>query len=287
MPRDTDWVHHPKLILPLAVPGLPGALQLGRYNQSAAHAGLEDHRHEGAIEICLLLRGRQTYVVNGRAFEMKGGDVFLTFPGEVHSTGRRPQEKGVLYWLILGLPRPGGALPGPGGVALARALRRLPRRHFPGDLRLREHCDAIMRLQLGPDRPLRATATWHHVEGFLLRVIELAHGAGTERRPGWLQPILNHIEANLDQPLTLPSLAKRAGLSLPRFKARFKMDHGVPPGEYVLRSRVARARHLLQETRIPITQIAHELGFSSSQYFATVIKRYTRLTPGALRARGD
>lgn len=287
MPRDADWMHYPKIILPLALPDLSGALQLGRYNQSVAHAGLEDHRHEGAIEICLLLRGRQTYVVKDRAYEMKGGDVFLTFPGEVHSTGRRPQEKGVLYWLILGLPRAGGALPGPCGAALARALRRLPRRHFLGDTRLREHCDAIMRLQLGPPNSLRAAATWHHVEGFLLRVVELAHGGGTDRSSVWLQPILSHIEANLDQPIALPELAKKAGLSLSRFKARFKAAHGVPPGELVLRTRVARARHLLQETKIPITRIAHELGFSSSQYFATVVKRYTRLTPGELRARAD
>jgi len=283
MPRRADWLHHPKIIRPLDVPGKPGILQLGRYNQTAAHAALDDHRHEGAIEICLLLRGRQTYVVGSRAYEMKGGDVFLTFPGEVHSTGRRPQEKGVLYWLILGLPPPGGALPGPGGAALARALRRLPRRHFPGDWRMREHCDAIMRLQLGPRTPLRAAAIWHHVEGFLLRVVERAHAAGADRRPVSLQPVLDHIEAHLDQPLPLPELAQKAGLSLPRFKARFKEEQGVPPGEFVLRARVARAGRLLRETRRPITEIAHALGFSSSQYFATVIKRYTRLSPGELR----
>ena len=285
MARRECWMHHPKLILPLAVPGLPGPLQLGRYNQTEAHAALDDHRHEGAIEICLLLRGRQTYVVNGHAHEMKGGDVFLTFPGEVHSTGARPQEKGVLYWLILGLPRPGGALPGPGGAELARALRGLPRRHFPGDWRLREHCDSIMRLQLGPSDPLRAAAVWYHVTGFLLRVVELAHARESGRRPASLQPVLDHVARHVDQRLPLPELAAKAGLSLPRFKARFKAEHGVPPGEYVLRARVARAEQLLRETGLPITRIAFALGFSSSQYFATVMKRYTRQTPGALRRR--
>lgn len=282
MPR-ADWMHRPKLILPLDVPGMPGMLQLGRYNQTVAHAALDDHRHDGAIEICLLLRGRQTYVVDGRAHEMRGGDVFLTHPGEVHSTGSRPQEKGVLYWLILGLPPRGGSLPGPGGAALAIALRSLPRRHFPGDASLRSHCDAIMRLQLGPPHALRPAALWHHVSGFLLRVIALASGDGAGRRGASLQPVLEHIERHLDDPLPLPALAARAGWSLPRFKARFKEELGVPPGEYVLRARVARAERLLRETALPITRIAHDLGFSSSQYFATVIKRYTRLTPGQLR----
>lgn len=284
MPR-AEWMHHPKLILPLDVPGMPGMLQLGRYNQTVAHAALDDHRHDGAIEICLLVRGRQTYVVDGRAYEMKGGDVFLTHPGEVHSTGSRPQEKGVLYWLILGLPRDGGGLPGPGGEALARALRALPRRHFPGDASLRGHCDAIMHLQLGPPGPLRPAELWHQVSGFLLRVIALATPEGGIRRRAALRPVVEHIEHHLDEPLPLPSLAALAGLSLPRFKARFKEELGVPPGEYVLRARVARAERLLRETSRPITRIAHDLGFSSSQYFATVMKRYTRLSPGALRRR--
>jgi AraC-like DNA-binding protein len=271
-------MHHSKIILPLAVPGLPGPLQLGRYNQSVAHAGLEDHRHEGAMEICLLLRGRQTYVVKGRAYELKGGDVFVTFPGEVHSTGRRPQERGA----VLADPRRperGGALPCPGGAELALALRRLPRRHFPGGPQLRVHCDAIMRLQQAGDHPLRAAATWHEVQGFLLGVVEAAQFGVSARNSNSLEPVLRHIEGNLDRALSLKELAGRAGLSLPRFKARFKAEQGVPPGEYVLRARIAQAQRLLRGTNWPITRIAHELGFPSSQYFATVVKRYTRLTP--------
>lgn len=285
MLRRADWwMHHPKIIRPLAVPGLPGALQLGRYNQTVAHAALDEHRHEGAMEICLLLRGRQTYVVGGKSYEMRGGDVFLTFPGEVHSTGTRPQEKGVLYWLILGLPTPGGALPGPGGAELASALRRLPRRHFAGDWRLREHCDAIMRLELGRKTTTRAAAIWHHVTGFLLVVVELARSGRERRRASSLQPVVEHIERHLDQRLPLPELATVARLSVPRFKARFSEEHGMPPGEYVMRVRVERAVELLRTTPLPITRIAHDLGFPSSQYFATVIKRYTRRTPREFRA---
>lgn len=278
----TDWMHRPKIIRPLRVPGFRGVLQLGRYNQTVAHAALDDHRHDGALEVCLLLRGRQTYVVGDHRYEMRGGDVFVTFPGEVHSTGRRPQEKGVLYWLIVALS--GGGLPGPGGAALAEALRRLPRRHFPGDRRMQEHCDAIMRLELGPPSRLRAAQVWHHVEGLLLQVVERARCDDAGRRPATLEPVLDYIAQRLDQPIRLAELARRSGFSLPRFKALFKAEQGVPPGEYVLRARVARAERLLRESDLPVTEIALRLGFSSSQYFATVVRRFTRLTPSAVRA---
>jgi AraC-like DNA-binding protein len=91
------------------------------------------------------------------------------------------------------------------------------------------------------------------------------------------------VERPLDEPLPLPALAAKAGLSLPRFKASFKEQFGVPPGEYVLRARVAEAVRRLRTTPQPVTRIAFDLGFSSSQYFATVVKRYAGRTPRELR----
>jgi AraC-like DNA-binding protein len=48
--------------------------------------------------------------------------------------------------------------------------------------------------------------------------------------------------------------------------------------------RVEEARRRLASPGASITTISYELGFSSSQYFATVVKRYTGRTPGQLRA---
>jgi AraC-like DNA-binding protein len=123
------------------------------------------------------------------------------------------------------------------------------------------------------------------VTGFLLRIVDLARTGEMNRRPASLHHLLGYINHHVEEPLPLIKLAAKAGLSLPRFKERFKEKHGVPPGEYVLRARVAQAEKLLRETDRPITWIAHELGYSSSQYFATVMKRYTRQSPRALRRR--
>ena len=82
----------------------------------------------------------------------------------------------------------------------------------------------------------------------------------------------------------MAEMARRVGLSVPRFHARFKEQFGMPPAEYLLRAKVTEACRQLRETRQPITAIAYKLGFSSSQYFATVVKRYTGQTPRALRA---
>jgi AraC-like DNA-binding protein len=46
---------------------------------------------------------------------------------------------------------------------------------------------------------------------------------------------------------------------------------------------VARAAELLRTTRRSVTDIAFDVGFSSSQYFATVFRRYTTLSPAEYR----
>jgi len=67
---------------------------LGRYRHAAAQTGLAPHSHRGAFEICFLSKGRQTYRVGDRLYRLKGGDQFVTWPGERHDTAGNPQEKG-------------------------------------------------------------------------------------------------------------------------------------------------------------------------------------------------
>jgi len=97
-----------------------------------------------------------------------------------------------------------------------------------------------------------------------------------------MQRVLGHIERHLDEPIQVQRLAQVARLSESRFKARFKAEIGVPPAEYWLRQKIERASDLLKTRRV--TEVAHELGFSSSQYFATAFKRYTLASPSKFRS---
>jgi AraC-like DNA-binding protein len=76
-------------------------------------------------------------------------------------------------------------------------------------------------------------------------------------------------------------------LSTSRFFQEFKTATGMTPKDYLLRLRVEEAaRQLRKAPTRPVTCIAHELGFSSSQYFATVFRRYLGVSPGEHRAQG-
>ena len=93
---------------------------------------MHPHSHRRAIEICFLERGEQTYRVGGLLYRLRGNDQFFTLPGEMHDTADLPQERGILYWLILdaGAGSKFLGLAESAAARLKRELRRMPQRHF-------------------------------------------------------------------------------------------------------------------------------------------------------------
>jgi AraC-like DNA-binding protein len=87
------------------------------------------------------------------------------------------------------------------------------------------------------------------------------------------------IHEHIDTPPSVAEMARTAGVSETSFRKRFKSEVGCSPLDYVTRRRIQEAKRLLSEGGRSITDIAYELGFSSSQYFATVFKRVTGVSP--------
>lgn len=273
--------------------GIASVPILGRYNYTRAMPGLKAHRHPGAIEICYLVRGRQTYEVAGRRFALRGGDVFLTFPGEEHGTGGEPEEKGFLYWVTLRAPlQTGGSLlglPCTESKALWKALRTLSRRHFPGTPEMKTHLDAVTALAHHRVPPLSRIVARNHLVAFVLAVVS-AHGKAVlalERQR--FADVFSWIESHIESPddLAVARLARVAGLSPSRFQAAFKLETGVPPAEFALRARIAEASRRLAERGTDVTSVAFALGFSSSQYFASAFRRFTNSSPRSVLRKGS
>lgn len=69
---------------------------------------------------------------------------------------------------------------------------------------------------------------------------------------------------NLHLPLTLADLAGHARMSRRTFARRFADEVGMSPGRWVTQQRVARARHLLETSDLPVDRIAGEVGFATA-----------------------
>ena len=83
-----------------------------------------------------------------------------------------------------------------------------------------------------------------------------------------LRKIAELMEANFEEPLTAVELAQLAGLSLRQVQRMFHETLGTTPTKYYLRLRLQRARSLLVQSDMSITQIAVACGFQSACHFS-------------------
>lgn len=262
--------------------------EFGFYNYSNVQSVLPEHIHPDMIEICYLVKGRQAYFVGEDIFEVQGGEVFVTFPNESHGTGNTPEEKGVLYWLVIKRPQPGCEYLGLGYMEANEVFGRLshlPTRLFKGGARCEYLLQEIKRKYFCKQSLLNRIALNNLLVEFLLQVIECSENSSGRVLNQCISDVLRYIDGNLSEVFSLEDLADRCNLSVSRFKHLFKAEVGVPPGEYINRKRVEKAEWLLQNSNLSIRNIAYDLGFSSPGYFATVFKQYKGYSPTALLAK--
>jgi transcriptional regulator GlxA family with amidase domain len=80
-------------------------------------------------------------------------------------------------------------------------------------------------------------------------------------------------------------LARVSGVSEAHFARSFKEAFGLPPHRYLLTRRIERAKALLRETELPITEIAYETGWESLGTFGRTFRDITGESPRAVRER--
>ncbi|MGB6228502.1 MAG: AraC family transcriptional regulator [Litorimonas sp.] len=91
------------------------------------------------------------------------------------------------------------------------------------------------------------------------------------------------IEDNLAEPLTLDGMSAVAGMTEHQLLEGFRLHFGTTPAQYVLDRRMRRARAMLADTVMSVTQIALCCGFSSSSHFATSFRKRVGCTPSQYR----
>lgn len=258
--------------------------RLGHARFLKARAPLAQHIHPHMVEFVYLARGTQNYQASGKNYTVKQGEVFFSLPDELHDTGASPEEKGEIFFLIVDLElckkmsvfcteeeypelqkytveqeervfRAPEALPG----AFVRLLRCFASKDQHFDTRVR---NALSEVLLALSQPCKTEV---HVPGNVI------------------QKSLNYIREHPEETISIADLCEMEHQSVSTYYKYFMQEFGVSPAEYILRQKIEKSKELLCQTDLSITEIAYRYKFSSSQYFATVFKRFCNMTPTQYR----
>src|SRR5581483_679073 len=106
----------------------------------------------------------------------------------------------------------------------------------------------------------------------------------TPSRPHDLAAALAWAEEHLAEDITMADLARHAAMSPRTFNRRFLAGVGVTPMRWLLRTRIRRAKELLERTDLGIDQVAQQSGFRSVATFRHHFSQQTDTTPQRYRA---
>jgi transcriptional regulator GlxA family with amidase domain len=100
---------------------------------------------------------------------------------------------------------------------------------------------------------------------------------------GSLEPTRRRAASRLEEPLDVAAMSRHAGVSPRTFARRFRAETGTTPLQWLLGQRVLEARRLLEDSDLPVEEVAWRSGFGNAASLRDHFRRATATTPSAYR----
>jgi len=256
---------------------IPGLQVFGHHNMRTALPPLPNHYHYHCMEITYVAKGVLHFSVSHQDYELSGGDVFISFADEVHSTDMRPLTVGEIYWMqinvrdyeeIFYLNKESSR------ILLDRLLQMNAHHVSMGDGQVRTLLKNAFSLCLEKKEKYLVASYISLFLQLLLKEGNRAHAGISED----IEASVAYIRTNVRDEISLEQLAGLCGLSLSQYKQKFKKQMGISPRNYINLQKIELAKEMIRDG-YDITDTAMALGFSTSSYFSVVFKKYTACSP--------
>lgn len=266
-----------------------GIPMFGFYDNMTSEGKLAVHEHGNCYEICYLEKGMQPYYIHSgdsgeaQMYNLCGGEVFITFPHEHHSTGDFNQLRGRMFWINIDVDHPFFLGLSKENIEIIKNALSEIKVHI---IRLPDSVTNLFKEAYTLFyRPNKANifCACQLLSYFIMALSEQCKkvgGGSVAWRSGSEMGLecISFIENNILNPeLNVQMIANHLHYSKAYVMTTFRNQTGISVHEYILNKKIDYAKALLKTHSI--TETAFILNFSSSQHFSKVFKSYTRMTP--------
>lgn len=258
------------------------------------------HTHD-FTEIVLIERGSGVHVSGRGKKSVSMGDVLIAPRGAVHGYENTENLRllNIIFDISL-LDLPKGDLPvlpgyntlvghGGHGVYDSSGLPAAGEFTALNPEEINRICGIVqkMRLELADRRPGYKSEC---VSLLLALAVLLARQPGGEQKnthsatDNKLEKTLDYMDRHWHEKMEMEHLAKLANCSLRNFERVFRKITGCSPASYIIDLKLRRAKNLLKNSKLSISEIAAETGFGTGAYLARQFKKNFSMTAKEYRA---
>ncbi len=217
-----------------------------------------------------------------RTFTLLPGFCALMRPGGIYDAGHDDANPLGITYIHFDLIGKGGGAPSP-----PAALQSWPEFFQLHDL---DYLEAVTRriVQLWRDAPQPATELLKAVLSDLLQRPSLRFDDDTppSHHQGRIAELIAAIHANPGPLPAVREMARTMMMSPEHFSRVFHKVTGQSPRDFLLHTRLMRARHLLAETDLSMAEIAEQLGYADLFFFSRQFKQKVGIPPSTYRIKG-
>lgn len=246
----------------------------GHFPHAANHSR---SRPGGAAEAVIILctHGRGSCDIDAVTVSVQPGEALVIPAGVAHLYRADPTDPWTIWWMHV----TGADVP----LLLAKVTGYRNRTVEVGDVfravALLEH--VVTRME--QDETMASLLSAAGSAWCLLAQLAADKVAGTRRRADPVRAAREYLQRNLATPVSVPDLARMAGLSVSHFSALFRAATGGGVTDYVKRLRMARARELLSTTSGSVAEIARTVGYPDPFYFSRQFRAVNGCSPSTYR----
>ena len=245
----------------------------------------EPHHHNDNIEICLITGGKGWFILDGREYKVKQGDLFFALPNQVHYSIADQQDPYRMYYLAFKV------FNDPDLEKLFIELNEVNQHVFSDRFNLAQYFSDLINEVLN-DFPAREKA----IETIFHTIVILLHRNcfidkikitqdGNEKQY-LMQKIITYIDINIQKAFGLDDIASEMGYSTYYISRLFKEQMEVSLSQYWNRAKILRARYyLISKPELSLKAVAEMVGLEEYHYFSRLYKKIIGISPSLDRKR--
>ena len=242
-----------------------------------------------------VIDGRFNWIINGEHHILYPEDLAIILPGQSFGGEKDLLDIGTVAWLHLELQ-----LEKSGKISMGKWSHLTDRESRTiGRILLLNNCPVLSKLkETGTifqcmhnefiNQEIGHTARINQLidEVLILSARQLTKQNNSRRDfPQTFMKLEQTLRENLSHQWTVEEMAALVGLGTTAFSEKVKSYTGFSPLNYLINIRISEAIKLLKRPEVHVTDIALDVGFYSSQHFATTFKKLTGYTPSEFRKK--